>query len=605
MSSPATLTQLYFQAMERYRDRPVYLRYRTAAGWVDLSYLAVARRIHHLSLGLRELGLASGDRIGILSENRPEWGMCDFASLLLGCPNVPVYPTLPAAQIRTILADAEVRAICVSTAAQLDKVRAIREELPTLAHVIAFGATDVRDGELSLESVEARGARVVEAHPAWRDEALAFPPDALATLIYTSGTTGSPKGVMLSHGNLTSNVLAVQDLVTTRPGDETVSFLPLSHVLERMAGHYSHLHRGIIINFAESPETVMRDIQECRPTMLAAVPRVFEKILDKVVETAMAGGPLQRQIFRRARRAGEAWATLTLADQGVPSSLRFQRWLADRLVFRRLRARLGGRLRFFLSGGAPLSPDIARFFFAAGLPIYEGYGLTETSPVISFNREGAVRLGTVGQPIPGVEVRIAEDGEILCRGPNVMLGYYRQPEATAEVLDPDGWFHTGDVGEIDADGFLRITDRKKDILVTAGGKNIAPQPIESRLKANPYISMAVMLGDRRKFPIVLLVPDFGQVRTWAEAHHLTFDSDASLAALPEVRTHLENEALKHLRDLARFEVPKRMLILPRELTQAQGELTPKMSVRRKVVAEHFHDEIEALYADAEEEGNSR
>jgi len=605
MSSPATLAQLYHQAMERYRDRPVYMRYRTATGWVDLSYREVADRIHHLSLGFTHLGLAPGDRIGILSENRPEWGICDFASLLIGCPNVPVYPTLPTAQIQTILADAEVRAICVSTADQLAKIQAIRSELPTLTHVIAFQAADAGEGVISLDAVAADGRKEVDSHPRWRDEALAIPPDALATLIYTSGTTGAPKGVMLSHGNLTSNVLAVQGLVTTRVGDETVSFLPLSHVLERMAGHYSHLHRGIIINFAESAETVMRDVMDRRPTLLAAVPRVFEKIHDKVVETAMAGGAVQRQIFRRARRAGEAWVTLTLAGQPVPSGIRFQRWLADRLVFRRLRARLGGRLQFFLSGGAPLSPDIAKFFFAAGLPVYEGYGLTETSPVISFNREGAVRLGTVGHPIPGVEVRIAEDGEILCRGPNVMQGYYRRPEATAEVLDPDGWFHTGDVGELDADGYLRITDRKKDILVTAGGKNIAPQPIENRLKANPYISMAVMLGDRRKFPIVLLVPDFSQIRTWAEARQLSFDSDAALAALPEVRAHLEAEARKHLRDLARFEVPKRMLILPRELTLALGEMTPKMSVRRKVVAEHFHDEIEALYAGAEEEGEHR
>ena len=592
--------------MDRFRDRPVYLRHRTATGWVDLSYREVADRIQRLSLGFRVLGLVPGDRIGLLSENRPEWGICDFASLLLGCPNVPVYPTLPAAQIQTILADAEVRAICVSTAEQLAKIRAIRNVLPTLTHVIAFHAADAGEGELSLEEVEARGAQVIDAHPAWREEALALPPDALATLIYTSGTTGSPKGVMLSHGNLTSNVIAVQELLSVGAGDETVSFLPLSHVLERMAGHYVDLHLGVVINFAESPATVMRDVMECRPTMLTAVPRVFEKILDKVVATAMAGGALQRQIFRRARRAGEAWVTLTLAGQPVPLGLRLQHWLADRLVFRRLRARLGGRLRFFLSGGAPLSPEVAKFFFAARLPIYEGYGLTETSPVISFNREGAARLGTVGRPIPGVEVRIAEDGEILCRGPNVMRGYYKRPEATAEVLDPDGWFHTGDVGEIDADGFLRITDRKKDILVTAGGKNIAPQPIENRLKANPYISMAVMLGDRRKFPIMLLVPDFGQLRTWAEARHLTFDSDASLAGLPEVQSHLRAEAQKHLRDLARFEVPKRMLILPRELTLERGEMTPKMSVRRKVVEEHFHDEIEELYAQAEaEEGDHR
>jgi long-chain acyl-CoA synthetase len=371
-----------------------------------------------------------------------------------------------------------------------------------------------------------------------------------------------------------------------------------------MAGHYTMFHAGVVINFAESMDTLGINMAEVGPTVVAAVPRVYEKVHAKTLETAMAGPAWRGRVFGWAQAVGLRWAGLTLAREPIPLGLRLAHTVADRLVFAKLRGKLGGRLRFFISGGAPLSPDIGRFFFAAGLPILEGYGLTETSPVMAMNRLDQPKFGTVGRPIPGVEVRIAEDGEILTRGPHVMLGYYNKPEATAEAIDAGGWFHTGDIGVIDSEGFLTITDRKKDLIVTAGGKNIAPQPIEALLKQNAFISNAVMLGDRRPFPIALVVPDFERLRPWAVAAGLGAESDGALASLPAVQAHLEAEAKKQIRDLARFEMPKKFLILGRDFTIADGELTPKMSIKRRVVEERHREAIEALYGGTEDQSEA-
>jgi long-chain acyl-CoA synthetase len=356
-------------------------------------------------------------------------------------------------------------------------------------------------------------------------------------------------------------------------------------------------YAGVVINYAESTDRVGPNMAELGPTVVAAVPRVYEKVHAKTLETALSGSPLRREIFLWAQATALHWAELRLAGQPIPFPLRLARAVADRLVFAKLRARLGGRLRYFVSGGAPLAPDIGRFFYAAGLPILEGYGLTETSPVITMNRLDRPRFGTVGQPIPGVEVRIAEDGEILTRGPHVMMGYFNKPEATGEAIDPAGWFHTGDIGVIDEEGYLKITDRKKDLIVTAGGKNIAPQPIEALLKQNPFISNAVMLGDRRAFPIAILVPDFERLRPWAAQAGHPAEDDGALVRIPAVQAHLEAEAKKQLRDLAQFEVPKKFMVLGRDFTIADGELTPKMSIKRRVVEERLRDQIEKLYTD--------
>jgi long-chain acyl-CoA synthetase len=354
-------------------------------------------------------------------------------------------------------------------------------------------------------------------------------------------------------------------------------------------------HAGVVINYAESVDKVPANLLEVEPTVVLSVPRLFEKIYARVLENATAGGALKRRIFFWARRNAEAWADLRLARQPIPGPLAVKKALADRLVFGKLRGRTGGRVRFFVSGGAPLSPEIAKFFYSAGLPILEGYGLTETTPVISVNTLDALKIGTVGKAIPGVDVRIAEDGEILVRGPNVMKGYYNRPDATQEVIDSDGWFHTGDIGELDADGFLRITDRKKDIIVTAGGKNIAPQPIENLVKTNKFVLNAVMIGDRRKFPSMLVVPDMDALRAWASERNLQVGDTEQFLRMPDVVAKVEREVMGNLRDLASYEMPKKILLLEKDFTIEDGELTPTLKVKRRVVAEKYRDRIDALY----------
>ena len=583
--------------MQRFAGRPVAMRIRRDGRWTELSYRDLAERVHAASLGLRELGLHDGDRVAILSENRPEWAIADFACLAARCADVPIYPTLPARQAEYILRDAGAAAVLVSSPAQLEKVLAIRDRLPSLRHVVAFDPDARAPGVLGFEDLLACGRSAAARHPDWQARALAAAPDDLATLIYTSGTTGDPKGVMLSHRNIASNVTTCVSLFRFVEDDECLSFLPLSHIFERMFGHYSMVYAGVVINYAGSIDTVAADMQDRRPTMMASVPRLYEKIYGRVLDSVRAGSPARRRIFAWARGVGEEWVDRTLAGAPIPPTLALRRRLADRLVFAKLRARTGGRVRFFISGGAPLSPEIARFFYAAGMPILEGYGLTETSPVMAVNTFGHTKLGTVGRPIPAVEVRIADDGEIVTRGPNVMCGYYGKPQATEEAIDADGWFHTGDIGQLDAEGYLRITDRKKDLILTAGGKNIAPQPIENLAKRSKYVSNALMLGDRRPFPIMLVVPNAEPLRAWAQRQGLAGDDLAQLVALPDVHTKLEREVRKTLRDLAQFEMPKKFLLLARDFSVDGGELTPTLKVRRRVVEERHKAAIEALYAE--------
>jgi long-chain acyl-CoA synthetase len=594
-ATPRTLNELLFQALDRFGSRPVVMRAKRGGAWVDLSYRDLADRVQDLSLGLLELGVRPGDRVAILSENRPDWAIADYACLTACCTDVPIYPTLPAKQVEHNLSDSGSVAAFVSTRTQLDKLLSIRERLPRLQHIIGFDASSSGDGVLSLEEVYARGRAAQGKHGSWREDAIRIQPDDLATLIYTSGTTGQMKGVMLTHGNITSNVTTSCRLFSFRDDDECLSFLPLSHIFERMFGHYCMMHAGVIINYAESVDTVASDMASVRPTLMASVPRLYEKIYGRVLDAVRAGSAVKKQIFFWGKRVGEAVVDHRMANRPVPAPLALQFKLADKLVFEKLRARTGGRIRFFISGGAPLSADIARFFHAAGMPVLEGYGLTETSPVIAVNTFQHQRLGTVGLPIPGVEVKIAPDGEILTRGPHVMPGYFEKPEATAEALDTDGWFHTGDIGALDADGFLRITDRKKDLIVTAGGKNIAPQPIESLAKTNKFVSSAVMLGDRRPFPVMLIVPNFENLSAWAAKEGIAAADPAALVARPEVQKKMDEEIRATLKELAGYERPKKLLLLSRDFTLESGELTPKMSIRRKVVEQRHAPAIEALY----------
>ena len=592
-----TLTELLFGALDRFGSRPVVMRAKRDGAWIELSYRDLADRIQDLSLGLLELGIGAGDRVAILSENRPEWAIADYACLTACCTDVPIYPTLPARQVEHNLADSGAAAVFVSTLPQLEKVLAARPRLPSLRHIIAFDRQVQGPGVLDLEEVYARGRAARPTRASWRADALRVRPEDLATLIYTSGTTGEMKGVMLSHGNITSNVTTCCTLFSFTEHDECLSFLPLSHIFERMFGHYCMLHSGVVINYAESIDTVAADMQKWRPMLMASVPRLYEKIYGRVLDAVGAGSAIKRRLFFWGKRVGESAVERRLAGRALPPALAAQLWVADRLVFAKLRARTGGRIRFFISGGAPLSADIAKFFHAAGMPILEGYGLTETSPVMAVNTFKHQRLGTVGLPIPGVEVRIAPDGEIITRGPNVMAGYYNKPQATAEALDAEGWFHTGDIGQLDADGFLRITDRKKDIIVTAGGKNISPQPIETLARTSKFVSNAVMLGDRRPFPIMLVVPDFEALAAWAAQEGIPTTEAAELVRRPEVKAKVEGEVRTVLRDLAKFEMPKKLLLLPRDFSLDADELTPKLSVKRRVVEQRHRAAIEALYAE--------
>ena len=592
----STLAALFFEAIERH-DRPNAYQVKRDGVWQPLAHADVLERARRIAFGLEALGVDRGDRVGLMSENRPEWALADWACLCSGVTDVPIYPTLPAEQIIHPLNDAGVVVLFVSTPEQAAKAGSVRANLGTLRTIISFTEPVPPGADYSLAELEAAGALLdtPERAAAWKATALAIAPDDLASLIYTSGTTGLPKGVMLSHGNIASNCAALRSRLDLRAGDLALSFLPLSHIFER-TGDYVLFAAGVTIAYAESAETISANMEELRPQLALCVPRLFEKMYARIVEGALGAGGIRARLFRWARGIGERTAAVRLRGGTPGGLLAFQSRVADRLVFARIRSRLGGQLRFLVSGGAPLAPAINTFFHAAGLPILEGYGLTETSPVITMNTLDALRIGAVGKPIPGVEVAIADDGEILTRGPHVMQGYYHRPDDTAEVLDADGWLHTGDIGVVEG-GFLRITDRKKDIIVTAGGKNIAPQPIENLLTMNLFISQAVMLGDGRRYPIVLVVPDFTQLEAWATQQRLVWTARSELLATPMVVEKIAQEVQHTLAGLASFEMPKRIGLLEHAFSVERGELTPKMSVRRRVIAQTYGALIESLYAD--------
>jgi long-chain acyl-CoA synthetase len=592
---PGTLNELFFKSIEKF-DRPDALQFKQNDKFRPISHREVAARVQRAALGLGALGIEKGDRVGILSETRPEWAIADYACLTNGFTDVPIYPTLPADQIAYILKDAGTVAIFVSSIEQAVKISAIRGEVPTLKHVIAFDP--IGDAvDMTLADLEKRGASVESAESVAKYRALAnsVVPDDLATLIYTSGTTGNPKGVMLTHGNIHANVEASRSKLPFSGNDVALSFLPLSHIFERM-GDYLMFATGSSIAYAQGLDTVPINMQEVRPTMVFSVPRLYEKMYARVLQNALSGGFVKRRIFLWARAVAENWADVTLAGKKPNALLARKYAIAQKLVFSKIRERTGGRLRYFVSGGAPLAPEINKFFYAAGLTILEGYGLTETSPVICVNTPTDFRIGTVGRPVPGVEVTIAADGEILTRGVSVMKGYYNNPQATAEAIDSDKWFHTGDIGEL-RDGFLAITDRKKDIIVTAGGKNIAPQPIENLVKTNKYVSQAVMIGDKRKFPSILIVPNWDQLESWAKKRNIIWTDRSQLLRMPTIQAKMEKEVNSKIEGLAHYEIPKKVGLLEHEFSLEMGEMPPTHKVKRRVVDKNYKDLIDSLYED--------
>jgi long-chain acyl-CoA synthetase len=593
-----TIADLPFHVMGRYpKDRLIG---RCGGGTTEtLSSKEFFERIRDVSLGLTALGVGTGDRVAIISESRPEWLIADLATLCAGGVTVPIYPTLSAGQVRYILQDSGAKVVLVSTRLQLEKIQEVRHQLPALSAVVLIDAVTSADSPsvFSFEGLAERGHQRLTgewgAGREFRDRARGVKPDALATIIYTSGTTGEPKGVMLSHANLTANLFAGARALQVSHEDVALSFLPLSHGFERMVA-YIYLFAGVTVYFAESFDTVGRDIVLVRPTLLTGVPRVYEKFHARILEKGLAAPGFRGALFRWAVGAGEARGRDELRGRRSGLLRRLQAAIADRLVFARIRENLGDRIRYLVSGSAPLPANIAEFFQGIGLPIIEGYGLTETAPILTVNPPDAPRVGTVGRALPGVELRIADDGEILARGPNIMSGYYNKPEATADAIR-DGWFHTGDIGALDEHGYLTITDRKKDLLVTSGGKKIAPQPIETILKRSPLVSEAVVLGDRQKYAAALIVPDFAALEKRLIELGRQPAPRAELVERADVRA-LYQEIVDALnRDLSQFERIKRVAILPTEFSIESGELTPTLKVKRKVVQERWKEQIAELY----------
>lgn len=588
-----TIPDLLRYAREVHRKPDAFLEKR-GGRWYPVSIDAFGARVDALAAELRRRGVRRGDRIVLLSENRVEWAVADFAILSLGAITVPIYPTLPGGEVEPLLADCAPCGAFVSSRAQREKLEEAWGAAAAAHWVWCFDDEPLPDGPAAGEPGSAAGGAAggaargaagggaPAAHGAAPAAHGAAPPahgaapdsDDVATIIYTSGTTGSMKGAMLTHRNIVSNVVSALSVLQIGPIDTHLSFLPLSHIFERTAGQFVMVYAGATIAYAESIEAVPRNLIEVHPNVLLAVPRFYEKILQLAMEAVEQAGGIKRKLFQWAHRVALEWARRDVVREPIPASVRFQHALARVLVYRKISTRLGGRVRLRIAGGAALNRDVGLFFHGIGQTIHEGYGLTETSPVVAVNSFAHWRLGTVGRPLPGVEVRIAEDGEILVRGALVMKGYWNRPEETDLALK-GGWFHTGDIGEVDVDGFLRITDRKKDVIVTSGGKKIVPQPIELSLKDSPRIAEAIVVGDGRKFASVLIAPAKG-------------------ATSEEIAREVErvNEGL------AQFEKLKKFALIPNDLSIENGHLTPTLKVKRRKVAERYRDLIDGLYREA-------
>jgi long-chain acyl-CoA synthetase len=587
-----TIPRLFLHLTDTFQKSALLL-YKKGGRYLSLSTTEVRQEVERIALGLKDLGVNPGDKVVLLAENGPWWVMTDYAILGLGAVTVPIYTSLVPDQIKYIISDSDSKVVIVSDRKLWDKVAEIRGDLPGIKHFVSF--EDRPAGSiLSLAELEAKGEKSRQAVPSlFEDAARSVKPDDLASIIYTSGTTGLPKGVMLTHANFTSNVETLATIIPFSDRDTDLSFLPLSHVLERLVT-FAFMSRGVSMAYAESVETVAGNLLEVKPTIMVSVPRLFEKIYAKVMDNVLAGAGFKKKIFFWAMRVGKEYAEKTMQRQPVPGSLRRRRTIAHKLVFSKILEKTGGRVRFFVSGGAPLAKDIAEFFYTLGIVVLEGYGLTESSPVIAANTFDNLKFGTVGRPIPGVEVRIAPDGEILARGPNIMKGYYKKEEETREAL-AGGWLHTGDIGHLDEDGFLVITDRKKDLIVTSGGKNVAPQPIENLLKQNPYIANCVIVGGSRKFIAALIVPNFEKVQDFAQKSGIRYVNRRDLVQNEAIVRFLLQEVDQSTPGLAPYEKVKKIALLERDFEIGEGEITPTLKVKRNVIEQKYKDLIDSLY----------
>jgi long-chain acyl-CoA synthetase len=596
---PTTLADV-FKKFASAHKRPDTLNYKHNGQWISISSDELLARARRIAAGLYGIGVHHGDRVALLSESRVEWTLTDAGCIFSGAVDVPIYPTLTPPQVRYILKDSEACVLMLEDVEKYRELANVIKECAEIRKVIVFDPRGADDLDvLTLERLEAKGRELEIEQPELVDRLVSqTTSEDLATIIYTSGTTGEPKGVMLTHSNLVSNLIDSSGHLAFGEHDTALSVLPLSHVFERQA-MYMYLHRGMAIYFAESLQTIGQNLREVHPTVLVGVPRIFEKIYARIRERAAERGKLAVAMLAWSVKVAREYAEYVIAHRPVPSSLKLKHVLATRLVFSKWREAFGGRMRLLVSGGAALPEDLAYIYIGAGIPIVQGYGLTETSPVITTSKLDDNRIGTVGTPIPNVEIRIASDGEIETRGPNVMRGYYKRPEETQAVFTEDGWFKTGDIGTIDKDGFLRITDRKKELFKTSGGKYISPQPIEQAIKGSRFVSQVVLIGNGRKFPAALIVPAWEQLESYARLKGIVASNHAELCRNARIINLFERQVERLTPDLARYEKIKRIALLENEFTIEGGELTPTMKIKRRVIDEKYRAVIDQIYESAD------
>lgn len=598
-AEPKTLGELFRQADSKHQN-PKALNYKSGNEWASISSKQMIELAENISLGLYSLGIRKGDRVAILSSNSPNWTLTDAGCQMIGIVDVPIYTTLAPSSVKYILNDAGVRILFLQDKPSYERIEQVLSECKSLEKIVFFdeAATTLKNSMLFSE-LEALGKKLKANQPELIKELESLvQPNDTATLIYTSGTTGEPKGVMLTHSNIISNVIDAVEKFDISSSEISLSVLPLSHVFERSA-MYTYIFNGMSVYYAESIEKVPDNLREVRPTIFVGVPRIFEKVYSKAKEKAAAESRLKERIFDWAIGVAKEYAMKIELKEKIQYPLLLKHKIADKIVFSKFREFFGGRLKYCITGGAALSDEIYLIFNGSGIRIMQGYGLTETSPVISTNNPIENKLGTVGKPIRNVQVRIASDGEIEVKGPNVMLGYYNKPEATREAFTEDGWFKTGDIGEIDQEGFLKITDRKKELFKTSGGKYIAPAPIEQKIKASIYVNQVVLIGNERKFPAALIVPNFDALKHYARSNHIDFSSEADLCQNKKIIEFIQSEVDRLTTDLSRYEKVKRIALLDKEFTIEGGELTPTLKIKRRVIDEKYRSLIDKIYQEAE------
>lgn len=594
---PRTLAELFINA-ERKHNLAGALNYKRNGKWNAISSIELITRAGNIALGLYSLGLRKGDRAAILSANSPEWTIADAGCQFAGVLDVPIYTTSSPSSIEYVLKDAEPRVFFLENKEMLDRVKDFVSECRSIETFVLFDIDGVEfPNAITLARLEQRGNELRSSNPKLLDEILAaIQPSDIATLIYTSGTTGEPKGVILTHNNIISNVIDAGEKYEFGKNDIPLSVLPLSHVFERSA-MYLYIYNGMAVHYAESVDKVPENLREVRPTIFVGVPRIFEKVYARAKLQAAQAGGLKEKIFDWAINIAKEFAAYKERERPIHTSLKFKHSLADKLVYKKLRNFFGGQLRFCITGGAALSDEIFLIFTGAGISIMQGYGLTETSPVITSNNPSNVKLGTVGRPIRNMKVRIAEDGEVEAFGPGVMLGYYKKEEATRDTFTDDGWFRTGDIGEIDSEGYLKITDRKKELFKTSGGKYIAPSPIEQMIRSSRFVNQAVLIGNERKFASALIVPNFDMLDSYAKHKGLEPMTPRQYCSDPRIVDLFERQIAAATNGLGKFETVKKFRLIENEMTVGGGELTPTMKLRRRVVDQKYKEVIDEMYSE--------